>query len=145
MTDIPQEAIKAAARAICKSLHGNGYDLLSPDDKEEGWKVWIDEATAALTAAMPVIAGWRSIDSAKKNGSPVLLLLKDPIPARSDDEHLHILDGAQFVGRHPGLTRSGFDSGWNFSAPVGYGGIPDYWIEGWMPLPPPPGAGGTTA
>jgi hypothetical protein len=43
--------------------------------------------------------------------------------------------GITFVGRHPGITSRHEDFGWNFAAPVGYGGIPDEWLEGWMPLP----------
>lgn len=43
--------------------------------------------------------------------------------------------GLWFVGRHPGLAQDGFDMGWQFAAPVGCGGFPDDWFEGWIPLP----------
>ena len=79
---------------------------------------------------------WRKMDSAPKDRTSVLLLLKNPIP--KDREDLRRWDGLQFVGRHPGLADDGFDIGWNFAAPVGHGGFPDDWFIGWMPLPEPP-------
>ena len=63
---------------------------------------------------------------AKKDGKPILLKLKkDGFP-----EHCARFADQWFVGHH-----NGFDIGWMFSAPVGYGGFPDDWFEGWLPLP----------
>lgn len=72
---------------------------------------------------------WRSMKSAPKDGAPVLLKVKEVLP-RPDDR----LAGVQFVGRNV-LGRDDYDYGWSFAAPVGYGGIPDEWLDGWMPLP----------
>lgn len=63
------------------------------------------------------------INTAPKDGSPVLLKVKSI-------EKLRGLAGIQFVGINRG---NNFD--WSFAAPVGFGGIPDDWLEGWMPLP----------
>ena len=77
---------------------------------------------------------WHPMDCAPKNGTSILLQLKNPIPKESRDD-LSIWAGIIFVGRHPGLCEDGFDIGWNFAAPVGHGGFPDDWFVGWMPLP----------
>lgn len=71
---------------------------------------------------------------AKKDGTPILLYLKNPIPRPTRDD-LRRWDGLCFVGRHPGLAHDGFDVGWNFAAPVGQGGFPDDWFDGWLPIP----------
>lgn len=76
----------------------------------------------------------RPISEAKKDGSRILVVLKNPIP--SDSEYLRRWDGLPFVAQHPGLAEDGFDIGWSFAAPVGQGGFPDDWIDGWIPLPP---------
>jgi hypothetical protein len=80
---------------------------------------------------------WRDISTAPKDGTRILVYLKDPLPVtgRDDLEHWH---GIPFVARHWGLTEGGFDIGWQFAAPVGQGGFPDEWMAGWMPLPAPP-------
>ena len=79
------------------------------------------------------VGGWLPMASAKKDGTPVLLLFKNPIPRDRDD--LRRWDGIQFVGRNT-LGPDGYDYDWNFAAPVGYGGFPDEWFAGWRHLPP---------
>lgn len=74
-------------------------------------------------------SAWLPMREARKDGTAVLLKFKSPVPRDNSG-----LDGKQFVGRHPGICDDGFDGGWNFAAPVGYGGIPDEWLEGWKPL-----------
>lgn len=79
--------------------------------------------------------GWRPIEAAKKDRTSYLLKLKDRIPNERAD--LRLWDGLQFVGHHHGLAEDGFDIGWSFSAPVGHGGFPDEWFQGYRPLPSP--------
>lgn len=70
--------------------------------------------------------------TARKDGTSYLLKLVDRIPR--DREDLRRFDGLQFVGRHPGLADDGFDIGWQFAAPVGCGGFPDEWLQGFQVL-----------
>ncbi|WP_188576792.1 hypothetical protein [Azorhizobium oxalatiphilum] len=83
---------------------------------------------------------WRPISEAKKDGTTIWAKLRDDIypgllPTRDDLERWN---GIQMPMRHNGLAADGFDIGWGVAAPVGCGGFPDEWIEGWMPLPSPP-------
>lgn len=87
----------------------------------------INELLAALT--------WRPISTAPKNRTSFLLKVKPDISTIKGRPDLEGLNGIRFVGRHPGLGTDGFDYGWTFAAPVGYGGIPDEWLVGWMPVP----------
>jgi len=64
---------------------------------------------------------------APRDRTPVLLKMK---AAEALPERAHDLAGIVFVGRHAGCF-----TGWSFAAPVGYGGIPDTWLEGWAPIP----------
>lgn len=75
----------------------------------------------------------RPIAEAVKGGPPVLAVFKDPIP-RPDRPDLRLWDGLWLPIRHPGLADDGFDVGWNIAAPVGNGGFPDDWFEGWLPF-----------
>lgn len=84
-----------------------------------------------------MMADWQPIETAPKDGTRILVALKDPIP-RPGRADLRLWDGLQVVMRHPGLADDGFDIGWNIAVPVGHGGFPDDWVAGWMPLPPPP-------
>lgn len=80
---------------------------------------------------------WKPIETARKDGTRILVLLKNPIPRPNRDD-LRQWDGIPFVARHHGFTDDGFDMGWGFAAPVGQGGFPDDWMVGWMTLPEPP-------
>jgi len=80
---------------------------------------------------------WQPIETAPKNGTPVLLRFKDSLRAfdTSDEFRLERWQGLAFVGRHSGHTRNDYDMGWAFAAPVGHGGFPDAWLVGWMAIP----------
>ena len=83
---------------------------------------------------------WRGIDSAPKDRTALLALLRPDIYPRLRPERpdLQAWNGLAMVVRHPGVENDGFDIGWNMAGPIGQGGFPDAWFAGWMPLPPPP-------
>lgn len=84
--------------------------------------------------------GWQPIETAKKNRQPILAKFYDDIypRLRPERDDLKRWNGVQVVLRHPGVSDDGFDIGWGVAAPVGCGGFPDEWIEGWKPLDAPP-------
>lgn len=84
-----------------------------------------DWNTRAAQPAVPV-PQWQDIATALKNGVPVLLKFKAALPSRVEN-----FAGIVFVGCNRGNL-----SEWQFAAPVGMGGIPDEWLEGWQPAPP---------
>jgi hypothetical protein len=81
---------------------------------------------------------WKPIETAQKDGTPVLMCFKKTLPP--DPIAAEMWGGLQAVMRHTGVKPDGFDIGWQFAAPVGHGGFPDDWFEGWQPLPEPPEA-----
>ena len=84
---------------------------------------------------------WQPIETAKKDRTPALLLVKKAMSIDRGRPDLAAWDGQVIVCHHPGLASDGFDIGWSMLAPVGHGGFPDDWFSGWMPLdalPEPP-------
>lgn len=75
--------------------------------------------------------GWLPIEEAPKDGRPVLLKFKDRVDII--DAKLTPWCGVMFVGRNRAAL-TGCDNGWQFAAPVGQGGISDYWLEGFKHL-----------
>lgn len=84
-----------------------------------------NERMAKSGIALPPCPEWRPMETAPRDQTPVLLLCGD-----AADTPLFKLHGIQFVGKWVSDA-----SLWCFAAPVGYGGIPDDWLKGWMPLP----------
>jgi hypothetical protein len=84
-------------------------------------------------------AAWRPISAAKKNGETIWAAFRSDLDVISGREDLKRWNGKQVPLRHQGLADDGFDIGWSLDAPVGYGGFPDDWIAGWLPLPANPG------
>jgi hypothetical protein len=72
--------------------------------------------------------GWQPIATAPRDGTRVLVILRDPLP--DDRPDLARWAGVPFVARNRGDS-----SDWCFAAPVGCGGWPDEWLVGWRPLP----------
>jgi hypothetical protein len=72
--------------------------------------------------------GWLPIEQAPRDGTRVLVILRDPLP--DDRPDLARWAGVPFVARNRGDS-----SDWCFAAPVGCGGWPDEWLVGWRPLP----------
>ncbi|MFS8368453.1 hypothetical protein ACJRO0_13315 [Acetobacter oryzifermentans] len=142
MTDARIEAALNAAWSHTIQHQGGmsfaQYQDKSPDAAGEFRKAIVAAIEAADTAS------WRPISEAKKDGSPILAKLRNDIyPPVTDESNLRARadyrwNGLTIVLRHPGLGNDGFDMGWNVAAPVGHGGFPDGWIEGWQPLPFPP-------
>lgn len=118
--------IEAVAWALVQKI------TAGPDGQTLDYNYCVGLARTAI-AALEAIDGWRGIAEAKKDGKPILIKLKSPIPRILERDRPW--DGLVFVGRHPGLSDDGFDIGWNFAAPVGMGGFPDDWIEGWREIP----------
>lgn len=83
---------------------------------------------------------WQPIATARKDRTRLLVKFYDDIYPRLEPQRddLERWNGVYAVVRHNGVDPDGFDIGWQIAAPVGHGGFPDDWIEGWMPLPAPP-------
>jgi hypothetical protein len=81
------------------------------------------------------LSQWQPIETAPRDGSPVILLLRDDIypVLRPEREDLKPWNGIAAVMRSRGDV-----SAWCFAAPVGQGGFPDEWMVGWQPLPETP-------
>lgn len=99
----------------------------------KGWEAVCDSYADENQRLSDQVEG-KPIAAAPKDGSRILVRLKNPLPVQGRDD-LEYWHGVPFVARHPGVSEDGFDIGWGFAAPVGQGGFPDDWIECWWPLP----------
>jgi hypothetical protein len=91
----------------------------------------------ALSTNMPVLEPWRPIEQAPKGGVAIWAKLRSDISKIENRKDMEIWDGVELPLRHPGVYEDEgriWDHGWNVAAPVGHGGFPDRWIEGWVPL-----------
>lgn len=91
------------------------------------WNQRSEPATARLDAPSPM-------SSAPKDGTPVLVRIKDDLSAYGvkigDFGNTHAFCGLYAVMR----CRDDI-MGWSFAAPVGRGGFSGEWLDGWWPLP----------
>jgi len=136
------EALRSAlaeARRMCWTAVRLGIDDPAFDPDKHAL---IQQIDAALSASPAPSTDWRSMDTARKNGRPVLGLFKQTFAPPCGDHAVERWGGTQIVMRHPGLADDGYDCGWNLIN-GGCGGFPDEWFEGWMPLPLPPDAART--
>jgi len=81
-------------------------------------------------------AGWQDISTAPKDGTTIIARMRKDIVEVTGREDLKKWAGKTISLVHCGYTDKGTDLDWNISGPVGYGGIPDEWIEKWYPAPP---------
>ncbi|MCE6958492.1 hypothetical protein LAZ40_05440 [Cereibacter sphaeroides] len=72
----------------------------------------------------------RAMHEAPRDGTPVLLRFAEGLEGVRAD--LERWNGLVFVGRN--RKDQGGPDDWGFAAPVGQGGFPDSWLEGWAPL-----------
>ena len=128
MIDPTQEQVEAVKVAIWEACSGAfSENSLSP----EGMDALTREATAAIAALRPWMrGGWKSMDSAPRDRSYVLVKLRDDALQGGNFSHYA---GRCFVAYHEGLTASGYDMGWGLFP--GFGGVCDNQIAAWMPLP----------
>jgi hypothetical protein len=91
---------------------------------------FMKERDTALLALASSRDGWRTFESAPKDGSYILAVVA---PGRG--RHLEYHAGRVFVIRYEGLTRTDH-MGW--AVYPGFGGASDHDFTHWMPLPPPP-------
>lgn len=76
----------------------------------------------------------RPMSEAKKDRSPVLAKLREDLAEHTGRADVYVA-GLWVVVRHPGVADDGFDTGWSLAGPFGYGGLPDDWFSGFVPLP----------
>jgi len=95
----------------------NRPDLVKTDNAGVGDDAWLPMETSPMGT-----------------GEPVLLKFKDELSqyAGYDGARLERWQGLQFVGRSPHKDHKRM--GWQFAAPVGHGGFPNAWLDGWKPL-----------
>ena len=84
------------------------------------------EARAILTAVLPLVVGWRTIDSAPKDGTEVLLWVVHEMAKRCRDP---IAEG--YAAACVGYWTDFNTGGWVWNGLCGT-------ITHWMPLPPSP-------
>jgi hypothetical protein len=132
----PTEAMLHAADMKAMFMHG---------EKDPARAIYAAMIAAAPISQAPAAGGgWQDIATAPKDGETIIWAkFRDDIyPAlRPERKDLTPWNGVVAPLRHPGVyEREGrtWDHGWNIALPVGNGGFPDGWIEGWMPLPAAP-------
>ncbi len=92
------------------------------------YKLAISFGTCALDISFTPRARWLPIETAPRDGTWVLMLFKPPRTPIANP-HFESFAGIQFVARWHGSSE------WCFAAPVGMGGFPDEWLQGWRPMP----------
>lgn len=68
----------------------------------------------------------KPIGTAPRNGTPVLVRIRKDL----DLERMK-----RFRGLYAVMRNRDDHWGWSFAAPVGMGGFPDDWLDGWWDLP----------
>lgn len=76
----------------------------------------------------------RPMDEAPKDGTPVLVKIKDDLSEYGVTPN-DFGNTYAFCGLHAVMRSRGDIHDWCFAAPVGRGGFPDAWLDGWWPLP----------
>ena len=92
----------------------------------------LDRVEEALSRpAREKVNQWLPMSTAPKDCTRVLLKFKDDLTKYEGSiaGSLERFQGIPFVGRNRGDLME-----WAFAAPVGHGGFPDAWLEGWKPI-----------
>jgi hypothetical protein len=117
------------ALELCVDIIDDFVGHLSPEEQEADPDVGeaLTLARAALTLSRD---GWRTFESAPKDGSYILAVVA---PGRG--RHLEYHAGRVFVIRYEGLTMTDH-MGW--AVYPGFGGASDHDFAYWQPIFPPP-------
>lgn len=127
-----EETLARVADAIEAECHRAGFGLKLKTARAI--------AEAAITAMQ---SGWQPIESAPRDGTVILGLTRSDLEKIEDSGWSPDRWANRYVPmRHEGVTPGGYDMGWSVALPVGHGGLPDEWFEGWMHAPQRGGVGG---
>lgn len=77
----------------------------------------------------------RPMSEALTDRTPVLAKLRSDLVEHTGRGDLELLAGIWVVVRHEGFFSDGRSIGWGLAGPFGYGGLPDQWFDGFVPLP----------
>lgn len=105
----------------CTTCGGSGIIV---DSHIIDWPIIKDIYAKIVENMASPVAGWLPMDTAPKDGTPVLLKFNSDL-----NENGRKYENLVFIGRNRGDIMD-----WGFAAPVGVGGFPDEWLEGWKPL-----------
>lgn len=131
----PSAEMRERIKAVLIKVRDELIPIMDDMSEEEITEALVDAILSSGLVA-PARGDWLPIAAAPRDRTPILVKFHDDIYPRicSNRDDLGRWNGLQVVMHHSGLAEDGLDIGWSVSAPVGHGGFPDKWIEGWKPL-----------